>query len=158
MRRRSALVVGGLAAALLASSASLSAKDELATIAVLTGECSKLVVAGVDHSAICEGVIANFAYRSGHSSFQFAATHVVAIGFYGTDHAAQGDESFITVEKISINRLKGEPSIMVPASGKCTYTNPYAGPSRLLCSAISDGKAYSATFVSDGGEPAIKKL
>jgi len=125
---------------------------------VLSGECRNLVVADVDHSAICAGTTANFAYRSRHSSFQFAAGNVVAVGFYGTDHDATGDESFITVEKISLNAMKGAPSTQVEASGKCSYTNPYAAPSRIDCSAVSGGKTYSASFVSDGEPPAIKKM
>ncbi|MDB5669713.1 MAG: hypothetical protein JWO25_672 [Alphaproteobacteria bacterium] len=157
MKRTLALIAASTAA-LLAAPSPLAAKDEIATISVLTGECQKLVVGGVDQSSICAGRTANFAYRSGHSSFQFAGGDVVAIGFYGTDHEAQGDEAFITVERLSLNAMKGSPSTSIPASGKCSYTNPYAGPSRIQCSAISSGKVYSATFVSDGGEPAIQRF
>jgi hypothetical protein len=154
---RKSLVCFAVSAAACVAAVPAAARDPVANVAVLSGDCSKLVFADTNYSAICDHFIANIAYQSGHSSFQFAGVHRLALGFYGTDHEARGDESYIMVEKVDFNDMKGGPSTMIDANGRCTYTNPYAGPSRVECSAVASGKTYAASFLSDGEPPAVRK-
>lgn len=77
------------------------------------------------------------------------------ISFYGLDSKAVGDRATLRIEKLTLNLMMGTPSTGGPATGVCTYTNPYAGPSLIECSALSSGREFKATFVSDGNAPNI---
>ena len=132
--------------------------DNLASLAIMSGKCHKLVIGGADASAHCKPMVTNTAYRTGKSSFTFVAGESAIVGFFGADSRAERDKAVLKVEQITLNLMMGTPSTMAPATGTCTYTNPYAGPSLLQCSAISGGKTYSATFVSDGRAPELKRF
>jgi hypothetical protein len=41
----------------------------------------------------------------------------------------------------------------IPARGNCSYSNPYIGPARINCSALTQNGQFSASFLSDGREP-----
>lgn len=131
--------------------------DNLAILATMNGKCHKLIIGDADASEICEDVVTNAAYKTGRSSFQFVAENKV-VGFYGTDNPAKDDQAVLKVERVTLNLMMGMPSTSAPASGTCTYSSPYAGPSLIQCTAISLGKTFSATFVSDGQEPSVKEF
>lgn len=132
--------------------------DNLASLATMGGKCHKLVIGGADASARCNPMIVNTSYKTGKSSFAFVAGESAIVGFFGTDSRAVGDKAVLRVEQITLNLMMGTPSTMAPATGTCTYTNPYAGPSLVQCSAVSGGKTYLATFVSDGRAPDVKQF
>ena len=132
--------------------------DNLASLATMSGKCHKLVIGGADASALCKAMVTNAAYKTGKSSFTFVAGESAIVGFFGADSRAEGNKAVLKVEQITLNLMMGTPSTMAPANGTCTYTNPYAGPSLVQCSAVSGGKTYSATFVSDGRSPEVKQF
>lgn len=132
--------------------------DNLATLATMDGTCHKLVIGGADATALCEPKVLNAAYKNGKSSFTFVAGDKAVVGFYGSDSRAQGNKAVLQVEAITLNLMMGRPSTMEAATGTCSYTNPYAGPSLIQCSAISSDMTFSANFVSNGEEPAVREF
>jgi hypothetical protein len=129
-----------------------------AVIGTMNGKCHKLLIGAADASSICEDKIINVAYLTGKSSFQFIAKDRAVVGFFGSDDKAMGDNAVLSVEQISLNMLMGTPSTISAASGTCTYSNPYAGPSLIQCSAKTTEGRFEATFVSDGQEPELSEL
>ncbi len=122
-------------------------------LATMRGKCHKLLIPGADVTSICHSAIANFIYPTGKSSFQFVANDKASIGFFGTDSKAVNGKAILLVEKITFNLLMGAGPTSATASGTCTYTNPYDGPSLVQCSARTEQGLFEATFVSDGSEP-----
>lgn len=121
----------------------------------MNGTCHKFIMNGEDVTEFCEGNIVNIAYSDGHSSFMFLLKDKALISFFGTDSRAIGNKATIKIEKLTINLLMGVPPTGAAASGLCTYSNPYAGPSLVECEALLNGHPFKATFVSDGNEPSI---
>ncbi len=143
------------AIALLAASVASKAKAQEPRLATMDGTCHKFIMNGDDVTEFCEGKIVNVAYPDGHSSFMFLLKDKALISFYGTDSRAIGNKASIRVEKITINLLLGIPPTGDAATGVCTYSNPYAGPSLVECEASLNGHVFKVTFVSDGREPSI---
>lgn len=156
-RRMLSFLALGLALATSAS-AQDSPAENLKYVATLTGKCHEFVLDGVDASDRCENVLVNAAYRGSKSSFQFTLKDQAVFGFYGSDTKATGDKATLIVEKMTLNLLLGTPPTNGPATGKCTYTNPYAGPAVVRCTVASNGMNITALFVSDGSEPSIVEL
>jgi hypothetical protein len=78
------------------------------------------------------------------------------VSFYGLDSKAVGDKAVLHVDTILVTPEGPAPvARRKRATGRCTYTNPYAGPSHIQCSAKAEGKSYEALFVSDGTPPNI---
>ena len=129
-----------------------------ATLATMTGQCHTLILGGTDASAQCEGKVVNTAYRSGRSSFQFTIRDRAILGFHGVDSPAGNDQAVLRIDGISLNLMMGTPPTTSPASGTCSYTNPYAGPAMIRCSAISAGRRFEASFEADGRAPVLKEF
>ena len=130
--------------------------ENLAAMAFVKGSCSRLVIAGRDDSARCQATIVNDAWKNGRSSFIFSARGWGMVSFYGVDSKAVGDQAVLHVDTILVTRERPAPvPTRVRATGRCTYTNPYAGPSHIDCSATAGGKSYEGVFVSDGTPPDV---
>ena len=128
-------------------------------IAVLNGTCKRLIVAGKDLSKDCEGKVTNTMYESTRrTGFLFVTRGGdVVVNFSGLDSPAVGDHAaallshvIFTQGETGSNRAKHQAYV---ATGTCTYTNPYAGPSHINCSASTTKGLFSASFVSDGRPP-----
>jgi hypothetical protein len=131
----------------------------LQAVAILNGNCTQLSFAGKDATRACVGKITNTMYKTGRTGFVFMAGDLAVITFSGADNPAQGDQATVRLDKV-IFTLVGtgtEPNV-IPATGNCRYTNPYAGPSRITCSASTKDGKFSGAFVSDGAEPDIKEF
>jgi len=129
-------------------------------VVIMKGACSLLVVGGVDMTRQCNPTVINNAYPSGRSSFMFVYGDLV-VSFFGEDSAAVGDQATLQVEEIGVARGRADGSASrVPHSvrGTCTYTNPYKGPSRIICSATGKEGSYRAEFPSDGKPPEALEL
>ncbi len=125
-------------------------------VMTLSGTCLKLILGKRDATGQCKGVIVNAAYASGASSFMFVVADTAIVSFYGKDNKAVGDNAVINVDHVTVTAV-GDPKakpVTVSAEGQCTYTNPYAGPSHVDCSARAVGMDFTASFVSDGKPPA----
>lgn len=131
----------------------------LRAVAMMHGTCGKLVMAGEDVSEGCQGLITNTMYKTGRTGFVFTAGDVAVVTFSGAGAPAQGDQASARLDKVIFTLIGTgtEPNVL-PATGTCTYTNPYAGPSRINCSATTKIGRFSGTFVSDGEEPDIKQF
>lgn len=145
------------ALAILALSSSGEAEPAQPKFAVMNGKCHKFTFAGAEATPLCEGKILNVTYPDGHSSFMFTLKDKALVSFYGLDARAIGDKATLRIQKLTLNLLMGTPSTGSPASGECTYTNPYAGPSLVQCRATVGTRRFEATFVSDGNEPDLMK-
>jgi hypothetical protein len=126
---------------------------------MMNGTCQRLIIAGNDASSSCQGKLTNTMYRTGRSGFTFLAGDVAVVTFSGADSPAKGDQAVIRLDKV-IFTLVGtgtEPNV-VNATGSCSYTNPYAGPSHVSCSASTKAGRFSASFVSDGAPPDLQEF
>jgi len=126
-----------------------------AKVYTLDGTCSALTFNNNDRTKDCKGSIVNATYAGGKSSFMFTIGDQAIVSFYGKDSQAKGDVATLDIEQIGIVRIGGDTApTHLPAKGKCTYTNPYAGASHIDCTAkIGSNMAFVASFVSDGKPP-----
>jgi hypothetical protein len=133
--------------------------ENLSAIAIMNGRCSQLVFAGKDATRACVGKITNTMYKTGRAGFVFMAGDLAVITFSGADSPARGDQATVRLDKVifTLVGMGTEPNA-IPATGTCTYTNPYAGPSRINCSASTKEGKFSGAFVSDGAEPDIQRF
>ena len=151
-------VLGAFSAPALAVAQSSNMRN-LHAVAFLNGKCTQLTFAGKDGTRACVGKITNTMYKTGRTGFVFMFGDHALITFSGADSPARGDQATVRLDKV-IFALIGtgtEPNV-IPATGICTYTNPYAGPSRINCSASTKVGKFSGAFVSDGAEPDIQRF
>jgi hypothetical protein len=152
------LVVG---AALMAEPASAQEQGfaNLHAIALMDGKCTSLVIADKPATHNCTGKITNSMYKTGRSGFIFTAGDLAVVTFSGADSPAKGNQATVRLDKVIFTLIGTgtEPNVM-PAKGSCTYTNPYAGPSRINCTATTEAGRFSGSFVSDGREPDIQRF
>ena len=133
--------------------------DNLHAIAIMDGKCSSLVIADKPATHQCVGKITNSMYKTGRSGFIFTAGDVAVVTFSGADSPAKGDQANIRLDKVIFTLIgTGTPPNVIAAKGTCTYTNPYAGPSRINCSATTEAGRFSGSFVSNGREPDIQRF
>jgi hypothetical protein len=132
--------------------------------AVMNGTCRRLIVAGKDLSKDCMGKVTNTMYEStGRTGFLFVTrSGNVVVNFTGMDTPAVGDHAASVLDHVIFTQGKTGSKRAehngYRATGTCTYTNPYAGPSHINCSASTKKGLFSASFVSDGKPPGIERF
>jgi len=130
-------------------------------MAMMKGACTQLIVGGKDLTGQCKPSLINNAYRSGRSSFMFGLGEDKMVSFFGVDSQAMGDQAILTVDEIGVATGHSDGTAQRKAhkvKGSCTYTNPYAGPSRIHCAADGFDGHYAVEFVSDGRPPDVVQL
>ena len=128
--------------------------DNLASVAILRGQCVSLVVRGAAGRP-CGAQILNSAHSDGRSGFSFFTDGEV-VDFVGQDSAAVGDRATLQVDTKIVARTDTHGPLrphLIRASGTCTYTNPYAGVATITCTAATPEGEFSALFRSDGNPP-----
>lgn len=128
------------------------------TMAKLTGTCVKLATPEGDRTAGCNNWVLNMAYSTGRSQFVVMVGEDESVSFGGVDSAAQGDVAELAVDYVLTGRGDLTRQTRHEVSGKCTYTNPYAGPSHVDCLASGSGETFELHFVSDGSPPDISRM
>jgi hypothetical protein len=133
---------------------------DLEYLATMKGACSRLVLGGQDLSGACVPKIVNQVYRSGRTGFTFVAGEQTIVSFsgMGQDQTHDNpDQANQPIDKVTFTQPGSGPAAE-PATGVCSYTNPYKGPSTVKCVAKTARGEFSATFVSDGAEPSMMKF
>ena len=129
-------------------------------IATMNGKCTRLVFKDRDSTSACSPNVINDVHKDGRTGFTFVVGDTAVITFSGmgqtqvkesADHVAQPLDTVI-VSMIGT----GAPPAATKATGACTYTNPYAGPAQVKCSAQTSNGLFEAVFLSDGQAPSIK--
>lgn len=157
--RSFALTLAVVVAPFQVSAAPKGDLSNLAGIATLNGTCSRLVMADNDASDSCVGQAINSMYNNGRTGFAFQAGDMAIVTFSGIGTPAKGDLAESKLDHVIFGLVgTGTEPNSVPATGKCTYTNPYAGPSHINCFAKTKSGTFSASFVSDGAEPDVQEF
>lgn len=159
-----ALVTAGAAKAAIAQDQSRGLQD-LSGFAVLNGTCQRFIMAGKELTKACDGKVINTMFESiGRTGFAFVTHSSTTVTFSGVDTPAKGDQAqsivdrvIVTIENSESDPLAVEPDVL-EATGSCTYTNPYVGPSHINCSASTKEGPFSASFVSDGSPPDVTRM
>ena len=107
----------------------------------------------------CEPLI-NTVYRNGRTGFYFTAGASL-LTFSGIEpQINQGPDDIIQpVDLILVTQITtdepGRPELL-PASGRCSFSNPYKGiPTTVQCEAETARGRFAATFHHDGSEPSL---
>ena len=119
----------------------------------LNGTCKLLMTPEGDQTHDCEPELINMAFASGNSSFIVTIKDKGGITFKGKDSAAVGNTASLSVSTILLTGTSFAPAIELKAKGRCTYTNPNAGPVHVECSAKTDRGTYQLSYESDGNWP-----
>ena len=149
------LAAAALALFAAAPAAAQRGLNNLASVATLEGRCELLVVGGTDVTAQCAGHLINSAHTDGRSGFSFF-TPGRMVDFVGADSAYVGDRATLHVDTILVARTNTEvlpPPHSIRARGECTYTNPFAGISTIICAADTAEGAFRVRFRSNGDPP-----
>jgi hypothetical protein len=156
MRRAVALL-----ACLAASSASLAQEPPRSlgmAMAKLNGTCKQLLTPQGDRTDKCTSWILNIAYSTGRSQFMVMIGDKESISFGGKDSPAQGDSATLTLDYVLTGKGDLSRQTRHEARGDCSYTNPYAGPSKIDCIAKTNDGSYELHFVSDGKPPQVQQM
>lgn len=148
------------ATGILASHA--TAQVGLESLAAMHGACTRLSGPGRDFSGLCGPTLINETFRSGRTGFTFLGGESAEFAFSGMGPRQvklTPDKVFQPIDSLILT-LNGPPpqSNRLPATGGCTYSNPYAGRSHVSCVAHTARGDFRAAFVSDGREPTIKRF
>lgn len=161
MRATSSLFFGLLAATVttggLASVPAVAqGMGDLSGVAMVTGTCERLVVAGEDMTNTCEGRLIQSIYRTGRTGFTVNIGSGGAITFSGIEgEKPDADSQLQSVDKVIVNRGKdGGPISSKGVTGSCFYENPFKGPATTKCEGTDAEKgAYFLQFRTDGTPP-----
>jgi hypothetical protein len=114
----------------------------------LEGTCEKLVIAGQDLSAACQGTLMNTVSRS-RTSFDFAAADGQTLSFAGNGAQQERTEETDPLQPINmviVGKGGGAPTLAI---GACSFSTPAPGKTAITCEANAPGGgAYAGTFVT----------
>ena len=131
----------------------------LGYVATMNGRCSHLVFAGRDGSTACTPKVINDVHKDGRVGFTFLVSDLAVITFSGMGQQQVKDAADVATQPLDtvIFTLTGTGTApkTIEAAGVCTYSNPYAGPAKVVCSAHTGEGLFEATFLSDGREPSM---
>jgi hypothetical protein len=151
-----AMLVAGV---LLTSAGSGRADSRLTGMAIMTGACQKLVIAGQDRSLECTGRLLNTDYDDHRTGFYFMLLNGGMITFSNRgdlEQRAGPDKRVSPVDLVMIGEYPSKKINSVAAKGRCKYGNPFKGPSLIECSADSELGHFEATFLSSGQKPEMR--
>lgn len=146
--------IGIFAAALLIHAPmSASAENLPYGMTFLRGNCAQLVFGSEDWSGKCDQKLMQTAVNRNNIDFYFSTTDNRMLIFNGVDgENPTPDTDVSTVKKVIFSQNGTNTDF--PASGRCSYGNPYKGRSTVQCSGtLKDGRRFDATFVTDGQPP-----
>lgn len=150
--RLALLATAACALTLIGSQAARS--QEPAARTILSGTCQKLVVAGNDITGGCQPTVAR-ALGSGGMRFDFPVLDAATISLTGRSipNPASGIGS-IAVSQVTMTLTKeGVPPQSKPASGRCTFADPYQGVMTIRCVGSFEREPFDIVFRTDGRIP-----
>lgn len=126
----------------------------------MTGQCERLVIAGLDITQNCKEQLVNMVSR-GRTSFDFAAWDGQTLSFSGAGAQHERTEETEQLQPISlvVPGMKNKEGIVrnpAPAVGSCKFSTPEPGKTLIACEATSQGKTYAGVFVTNaksGADP-----
>lgn len=133
-----------------------SAASQSQGLLVLTGQCTKLIIAGSNRTSSCLSRVGSETYGDGTVVFTFRAKDTV-LAFVGSGPGLgprKGD-AFLPVSSVGLQiDGSGRAPFRAAARGTCRFTDPWKGkPATVSCSAAIAKESFSATFRSDGAPP-----
>jgi len=150
-------IIAGLSLA----GAAHAASSPLDYVATMNGTCSHLVYGGRDGSKACVPKVVNDVHKDGRTGFTFLVGDIAVITFSGVAPQVKDDANTVTqpLDEVVLTLTgPGAAPKTVKAAGSCTYTNPYAGPGKVDCTAHTSQGSFEASFVSDGQTPSMQRF
>ncbi|WDZ75927.1 hypothetical protein PWG15_15085 [Ensifer adhaerens] len=129
---------------------------DLTGVAMVTGICERLVVAGEDMTNTCDGRLIQSIYRTGRTGFTVNIGSGGAVTFSGIEgKKPDADSQLQSVDRVIVNRGQdGGPISSKAVTGGCSYGNPFKGPATTKCEGTDAEKgAYVLQFRTDGTQP-----
>lgn len=128
----------------------------------LDGRCEKLVVAGQDLTAACQGTLTNGVDRN-RASFEFATKDGRSLGFSGNGAQQERTEETDPLQPINliIPGEKGADGIVrnpLVAVGACSFKSPEPGKTAIVCEATAATGRFEGTFVTDAKDASKDSL
>lgn len=157
----SAKLIGALAiySCLLAIAEPASAQSNVggAQVLVLDGSCDKLTLGKRKMADRCSPKMMSTSYPHGRVGFYFIMEDGTGVTISGMDGANPTPDTDVTVvDKVIVNldpKKLNKPDVF-PATGKCTFGNPYKGEMTISCKGkLRDGRAFAGSFTTDGAPP-----
>jgi LytS/YehU family sensor histidine kinase len=162
------LAIAFLLATTLGAAAAPPAKSKkvesgsVAQIVTITGECTKLVYAGVAMEG-CKPILMNMNYSTGVSAYWFMTERTI-MSFSGNGSHRVEQEPDIVVQAVdrivsaaTTDAVKEENTKEETAIGFCRFGNPTIKGSTLECVAHTQTGRYEGAFVTDGRPPEFKQ-
>jgi LytS/YehU family sensor histidine kinase len=129
-----------------------------AQIVTVTGECTKLVHAGVATEG-CKPILVNMNYSTGVSAYWFVTERtILSFSGDGSRRVEQGPGIVVqaidrVVSAATTGQVKDEDTKEEAAIGFCRFGNPTMKGSTLECVAHTQAGRYEGSFVTDGSPP-----
>jgi LytS/YehU family sensor histidine kinase len=151
----------GVDAAPQATSKKKAETSKIAQMVTVSGECTKLVQAGVTVDG-CKPVLMNLNYSTGVSAYWFMTEGtILSFSGDGSRHVEQGPDVVVqAIEKViraaTIGVLREEDTKEETAIGFCRFGNPTIKGSTLECVAHTQAGRYEGVFVTNGSRPTLE--
>jgi hypothetical protein len=150
-------IVAGLSLA----GAAHAASSPLDYVATMNGKCSHLVYGGRDGSKACVPKVVNDVHKDGRTGFTFLDGNIAVVTFSGAADQVKDDPNTVTqpLDEVVLTLTgPGASPKTIKVTGSCLYTNPYAGPGKVDCTAHTGQGSFEASFVSDGQAPSMQRF
>jgi hypothetical protein len=144
------------------ANAALPTEQPYRYVAVMVGDCERLILAGRDQTAGCNGKLVNVDFGDGRVAFVFtspSASGPIVTTFLGRASIQKDLRSYrLEVDEIATTTIDagGHPAnIVESAAGYCTMIgDPTLERARFACAVERPSGATAATFLS-AGEPTV---
>jgi hypothetical protein len=151
----------GVDAAPKATSKKKAETSKIAHMVTVSGECTKLVHAGVSVDG-CKPILINLNYSTGVSAYWFM-TEGTIMSFSGDGSRQVKQDPDVVVQAVerviqaaTIGVLREEDTKEETAIGFCRFGNPTTKGSTLECVAHTQTGRYEGIFVTDGSPPTLE--
>ena len=156
------LMAGAIALMMTTSAHADDAPRKMTAMTFMKGLCRHMTMNGEELKP-CKGTLASFSYDDGRQSFIFANGSLttqdtqMTITFSGNaqGQVAQADGSVTRPVDLVISGSTPQNMTDHPATGTCTFSDPFAGVAKISCQAKTDTANWTGEFITDGGKPDV---
>lgn len=117
------------------------------------GTCDRLTLPEGDRTHDCHPTAGHMIYKTGRGAYWFSIPQRALISFSGMNETTDEDRGTLNLDLVTVSSSLDAKISGGPASGSCTFFNPWKGRAYVRCQAHTKGGDYSAAFTTDGQPP-----
>lgn len=100
-------------------------------------------------------MLINIVFPSDHSIFMVFYGKDAALSFGGSGKALLAGKTSMVIDSLLVDTDSKRPAINLNATGKCNFSDPFAGSANIDCTAETAQGTYTFQFLTNGKPPRV---